>query len=513
MMTTNMSTPPAGRSWNASDALAWLGGANLAVLSRAPTVRGKFVQMGLVLLTTASIAAISMTFFIHQEVGEPEPTAALVGVFWGLVILNLDRFLVVSMGATRDKRRLILMAMPRLLLAIVISLVVSTPITLRIFQSDINNQLQALHLAESATMNGLVAKSGPEAQAQQLTSEINADQAILNGSLPQQVTSPQLVTAQQRVAGLQPQVTAAKQQEIGAYEAWQCELYGDDCANGSGRVGQGPIATAKEQTYDQDLANYNSLYSELQTAMRNEGQAEAGLKTAQTAALARYRTQANEALPGLENEYHQAESEISQAQSADQTVINQNDGTLAQLSALWTASAGNAVLMLAHLTVMVLFFLIELLPVLIKILLNIGPPDVYEKVLQADEETDADKASTKRLRERRKAEQKLDEEKKTEDAGSQARIKIAEDKSKHEQDIGIKANAYVAGKMGTILDTVLQQWSAEVVASFNDAQGAAGNPPGSASTPNADGTPNGGVASSNGTPPQSFGLTPPGNKI
>ena len=62
-----------------SDALAWLGGANLAILGRAPTTRGKFVQMGLVLLTTASIAGVSMTFFIHQEVNEPEASLSSSG--------------------------------------------------------------------------------------------------------------------------------------------------------------------------------------------------------------------------------------------------------------------------------------------------------------------------------------------------------------------------------------------------------------------------------------------------
>jgi hypothetical protein len=43
-----------------SNALAWLGGANIAILDRAPTSRGKFVQMGLVLLTTAGVAGVSM---------------------------------------------------------------------------------------------------------------------------------------------------------------------------------------------------------------------------------------------------------------------------------------------------------------------------------------------------------------------------------------------------------------------------------------------------------------------
>jgi hypothetical protein len=521
-MTTNARTPQAP-SRNASDAFAWLGGANLAVLSRAPTARGKFVQMGFVLLTTASIAAISMTFFIHQEVSEPEFTAALIGIFWGLVIFNLDRFLVVSMGATRDRGRLLLMAVPRLLLAVVISLVVSTPITLRIFQSDINNQLQTSHLAQSAAMNGMAAKSEPAAEAQQLNNEINADEAQANGTLAHQVTNPQLTTAQQQVATLQPQVATAKQQEITAYEAWQCELYGDDCAAGSGRSGDGPIAQAKQQTYEQTVANYNSLNNELQMAQQGESQAEAALKGEQSAALTRSENQAKVALPGMEAQYKQAENELAQMHSTDQTVIGQDDGTLAQLSALWTASAGNAMLLLAHLTVMALFFLIELLPVLVKILLNVGPPDVYETVLQADEETDSEKARTERLRERRRAVQKLDEEKAKEDADSQRRIKVAEDKSKYEQDIGLKANAYVAGKMEAVLDTLLQQWSTQVMTSLNNAQGGNWSPPssnssngsnGNASAQSPNGVPNSGGAAVNGTvPPQGFGLIPPGNKL
>jgi len=487
-----------------SDALAWLGGANLTILAKAPTTRGKFVQMGLVLLTTASIAAVAMTFFIRQEVKEPESTGLLLGICWGLVILNLDRYLVVSMGATRDKRRLMLMAAPRLCLAIVISLAISTPITLRIFQSDINYQLQISQASESANLNNLEARSGLATQANQLAAEISADQAIMDGSLPHSVTSVQLQTAQQQVAKLQPEVSAAKQQEINAYEAWQCELYGDGtgCADASNRPGQGPIADAKEATYNQDVSNYNGLAAQLQTALANESTAQASLKQAQATATTRYQSQASAALPGLQAKYNRDEKEIAAAEAADQTTVNQNTGTLAQLSALWSASSGSIVLMLAHLTIMALFFLIELLPVLVKILLNLGPLDAYEKVLKAEEDKLADKLRADRVAERRDTERVSNERRQTEDAAAKARVAVAEDRSEREKDLGIKANEYVADKMAAILDAALQQWSGQVTATLNNAQGSGTQAGGGASPPNARPAANGGNASGNAAQPQ-----------
>lgn len=442
-----------------SNALSWLGGANIAILERAPTSRGKFVQMGLVLLTTAGVAGVSMSFFMNHEVDEPENLAIIVGIFWSLIIFNLDRFLVVSMGATRDKRRLLMMAAPRLLLAIVISLVVSTPITLRIFQSDINYQLRASQANQSAYLNQQEAKGGLAAQEAVLQGKISKDQAILLGKLPQTVTNPQLQTAQQQVQQLQPQVDKAKAAEIGAYEAWQCELYGDGphCANASNRPGQGPIADAKEQTYKQALSTYNSLNGQLQTAEGNVKSAEADLKTAQAADLKRYQKAASSELPGLQDQLSAIEKQIEQAHQADQTAVNQHTGTLAQLSALWTASAGSPTLMLAHLTVMALFFLIELLPVLVKFLLNLGPLDAYEKVFNSAEEGVSNQLRKERLVQRRTA-----------DADAQAQIKVAEDKSVREQALGIRANAYVATRMETILDAALQQWSAQVTAALNN---------------------------------------------
>jgi hypothetical protein len=133
----------------AGDRLAWLGGADLEVLDQVPHERARFVQMAIVLLTTSGIGTLSMMFALHDGVHVSLTVAVVGGLVWGFIILNLDRFLVLSMGHTRDWKRLLLMALPRLALAAVISVVVATPLTLRIFASDINNQMAIAHATES----------------------------------------------------------------------------------------------------------------------------------------------------------------------------------------------------------------------------------------------------------------------------------------------------------------------------------------------------------------------------
>lgn len=123
------------------DYLAWLGGGDKAILEKIPQERARFAQMAGALLTTASFAVVSMVFALYNGVKVPLLPSIFFGLLWGIVILNLDRFLVLSMGTTRDRGRLALIALPRLLLALVLSLVIATPLVLRIFASDINAQL------------------------------------------------------------------------------------------------------------------------------------------------------------------------------------------------------------------------------------------------------------------------------------------------------------------------------------------------------------------------------------
>ena len=436
-----------------ADRLAWLGGADLEVLAKAPRDRDKFAQMGCVLLTTSGIATLSMTFAVHNTMSVPVPIALFFGILWGLVILNLDRFLVVSMGSIRDWKRLLAMAVPRLLLAIVVSAVISTPVTLEIFRGDIYATMTQMNLQESQRIAKQEANSDLQTRLASVSKQIAADQAILNGQLPAAVTSPQAATAQAQVSKLTPEVAEAKSQEIQAYEVWQCELYGDGCANGSGKVGEGPIAQAKEATYEQDKATYDSLNAQLQQAAGNLATAQKALGQSASSRLAAYQKAASAQLPGLKSQQAQLATEIRQQDNYDQGTAAGDTGLLRQLQALFTASSGNSVLLIAHLTVTALFFLIELLPVAVKLLLNLGQPTCYEVALTAEEKSA-----------RRRLERESDEEEQVADALVKARIDQALDMSSRQAGLGLRANEHVVAKMEEILDAALAQWSSQVQA-------------------------------------------------
>src|SRR3954469_9971007 len=79
-----------------ADLLLTVSGANRDVLRDAPKERTKQVAMGAVLLSTAGIAAVSASYALYMALHLWVPFALLGGFVWGLVILNLDRWLIVS---------------------------------------------------------------------------------------------------------------------------------------------------------------------------------------------------------------------------------------------------------------------------------------------------------------------------------------------------------------------------------------------------------------------------------
>jgi hypothetical protein len=493
------------------DSLAWLGGADRDILAAVPQERSRFVQMALVLLTTSSIAMVSMIFAMNDGVKVPLPAAVIAGICWGFVILNLDRYLVLSMGHVRTWRRMLLMAVPRLLLAAVISLVIATPLTLRVFQHDIAVQVTKTQAAESKQMKALEAKSLPAQEAVRVQAKIDSDNAILAGHLPISVSSPQLQDDQAQVNQLQPKVAQAKTAEINAYAAWQCELYGDGahCANASNRSGNGPIAQAKEAIYQQDLATYNSLNQQLRTAQGKLNTDRQNLSSAQGSQLARYQAAARKDLPVEEKKLATLNAQVQAAQSSAQGAVNNDNGILAQLSALSAAGAANSVLKFAQIIVTLLFFLIEILPVMVKLLLNLAPPTAYDKVAESRVKTITDQADLSRIKARRDAERESDEQRRLMDGESQVRINVADDMRRREEQLGVSANEHVANEMKTILDAQLAEWAMQVRAQLDlPPQGTATPTGNGAFNGHGNGAAHGNGASGNGASPVTGGTSP-----
>ena len=443
-----------------ADFMAWLGGGDQAVLGQVPQERARFVQMAGVLLTTSGIAVVSMIFALRDGVKAPLAAAVILGLLWGVVILNLDRFLVLSMGDTRHRVRLVLITLPRLALAVVLALVISTPIVLRIFASDINQQLFTMQQKASRQQAALEAGSGEQQDANRVKAQINTDQGILNGHLPQTITSPQLQSAQAQVNQLQRQAQGDYQAEVTAREAWQCELVGQNCVGSSGKTGNGPRAQAKYLEYQQAAKTYTSVQNQLNAALATEKAAQRSFANDQSTRIQQIKAEARQALPGLQARYQTLQAGLQAAAANGRNVNNENTGILAQLQALSEASGQSSSLQAARLAVLALFFLIEILPVTVKFLLNMGPLSAYEVVARLKEDELIDAANTHRIESRR-----------MEEARSHVRVHVQADMRTKEEDLGRHVNQQVADEVTKILDAELQEWSRQVRAQLSGGGG------------------------------------------
>ena len=435
--------------------LAWLGGANNDVLDKVPTERSRFVQMALVLLTTAGIGTLSMMFALNDGVHTPLPVAIIGGIVWGFIILNIDRFLVLSMGHSRDWKKLLLMALPRLALAAVISVVVATPMTLRIFQHDINNQMAIQQTNESAQLNKAEQNTILAKQLAGVNAQIAKWNNVLAGNLEGITPStPQLAADQKSVARLTAQVNAAQTKMNNAYDKWNCEVNGagTNCAAGTSRVpGDGPRAQNDSMLYNQDKASYDNLSSQLTAAENQETADQQAANANAKASLASEQATARAKLPGLQQEQTKLQNEVNQEIQSNASNVSGNNGILAQLQALSSADAADPVLAVAQWVVTLLFFFIEILPVMVKFLLNLGPLSLYERALKNEEDSITDTMKTSRVTRRQDIEREA--------LKQQA---IDEDMRQREEALGKMANAHVAAHMETILKQALTNWSVQV---------------------------------------------------
>ena len=133
----------------------WIcGGLDRSLLRMCPTDWAKKAGMGGTILGTAFLAFLSMTYAaftvasIGAQSGSKSPLllALAIGAIWGLVIFNLDRYLVNSMfsdGKPGISRQEFKSGLPRIIIAIILGIVISTPIEMKIFDGNINKIIMA----------------------------------------------------------------------------------------------------------------------------------------------------------------------------------------------------------------------------------------------------------------------------------------------------------------------------------------------------------------------------------
>jgi len=121
-----------------SNFLWWCSGAHQKLLKQFPSEHSKYSGLGAVLLATFVLATLSAGYAIYTVFGNWLWTIGFA-IIWGLIIFNFDRFLVSTMrkyGVSRRKQ--VMMAIPRLALALLIGVVIARPLEMKIFDKEIN---------------------------------------------------------------------------------------------------------------------------------------------------------------------------------------------------------------------------------------------------------------------------------------------------------------------------------------------------------------------------------------
>ncbi|MGY1662291.1 DUF4407 domain-containing protein [Geodermatophilus sp. SYSU D00705] len=354
-----------------AEQLLTVAGANRDVLREAPKERTKQVAMGAVLVSTAAIAVVSATYALHLALHLWWPFAFVGGLAWGLVILNLDRWLVVSSPRLKTKVGTLAMALPRVLLAILIGAVVSTPLTLAVFSAEINTEVRQMAAEDEDLFNEQLAADSRYKELPEKKKEIES----LEVSVAEGIT-PADVAQDPAVADLQRRLDEVTAQYDAAVAALLCEA---DGTCGTGDAGMGPATAARMADRDRLEGERDALTRQLEiTKAQVEGQltAEEGQKAADE----------QERLEKLRAEVAATERQRAEEIAAHRESVGNSDGILARLTALERMGEDDPAAASAHWLLFAFMTALECLPIIFKTMLALAPPSLYERLVALEEE-------------------------------------------------------------------------------------------------------------------------------
>lgn len=401
-------------------------------MRQCPTDYAKYAGTGGTILFTAIMAAISGGYaisFVFQNAPLFIPLG--FGLIWGLMIFNLDRFMVNTMysdGKHSISREEFFGGLPRIILAIFLGIVISTPLEIRVFQDKIISQL--------AIDQGKVGDDVRKAHdiLYQQRKEIEDQIATRNNQLTDLRAG--------RLDGISGRVSD-KEKELSEAEK---RLYNE--TNGDGvtkKKGYGPAAKQLQNQVDR-------LTRELANLRLEERQNNANNQTyikQRTISVQKEIEEYNRRLVEVNKKITEIEEQGREGQKA-------LTGFCAQINALNEIASpfNNLSLFFARLFITLLFIAIEVIPTLFKMMVAFGP---YDDCLHAE-----------RHRIRVLSEKRISDI----NDGINTEVQITTKKNRQRLDAELLANKELMEKITKtqteLLQIALEKWREEELAKINE---------------------------------------------
>ena len=189
--------------------------------------QNKYAGIGATVFFTAVMAFIASSYALYTVFDNTYISIGF-GLVWGLLIFNLDRFIVSTIKKRGDFLNQLLQATPRLILALIIAIVISKPLELKIFEKEINQVL-------------LIEKNAMTLQNQE-------DIALQ--------FSPKEIELKQNIATLQNEITTKEAEVNTLYNTYISEAEG---TSGTNKLGKGPVYKEKRDKHDAAFAELQQL--------------------------------------------------------------------------------------------------------------------------------------------------------------------------------------------------------------------------------------------------------------
>lgn len=299
-----------------SNFLWWCSGAYTDLLRKYPSEHTKYAGIGGVILATFVLAAISSGYAVYSVFGNWYWTVAFA-IIWGLIIFNFDRFLVSTMRKYGvSARKQLLLAVPRFALALLIGITIARPLELKIFEKEIDVKV----------------------------AQNRHDKILLNDSLLQK----ELQTAQTEAQQERSRLMARKGMlEDTLHTLQQAYIHEADGTGGSGKRGIEKLTKLKMEAYNNALQQFTPELKQLDSSIHYQDSI------------------INSQLAGLDVKKKNYEAEL-------QTKV----GFLERNKALADLSREESSVWWSSLCISLLIILIEIGPILSKLIMNVGPYDI-----------------------------------------------------------------------------------------------------------------------------------------
>lgn len=299
-------------------------GVYFPLIKKSPSESNKYIGIGGAVLFTGVLAALSAGYALYT-VFDSVYTAIAFSILWGLMIFNLDRFIVSSMRKRNHAWSEWKLAFPRLVLAVLLAFVISKPLELKIFEKEINRKLDegkatAIIATKERLNEGFPELTQLENSIQKLRQEIREKEAFRN----------------------------EKQKE------YDDERFGYKTPGTTGLRGLGINAQKKEEQLDEAQKDY------AETRERNL-----------------------EKIGALEKEIEKYRILRQQEFEKQQPGIDQFNGIAARMDALGKLTEESRAMAMANIFIILLFIAIETAPIFVKLLAEKGP---YDEFLEKHEE-------------------------------------------------------------------------------------------------------------------------------